>query len=195
MILTESFLRNIAKERQITSYSEKRILLENAQVFEKKQKVYDIFLSHSYLDKDLVLTIIELFNEQGFSVYVDWIEDNQLDRSSVNKNTAELLKNRMKSSKVLAYLTTNNITQSKWCPWELGYFDGLKNEKCCILPVLKYNTNSFSGQEYLGLYPYIDYESSRGNTQKEFWVTDSKDPSKYQRLSQWINGANLVVHT
>lgn len=194
MIITETFLRQTAEERRIYSFSENRILMENKILFQKKDNTYDIFLSHSYLDKELVLTLIELLNEEKFSVYVDWIEDAQLDRSTVNAVTANLLKKRMKSSKGLAYLTTENVARSQWCPWELGYFDGLKNEKCCILPILKYDTSIFNGREYLGLYPYIDYTASTGNSKKEFWVTDSKNPKKYCRLSEWLRGSNLTLH-
>ncbi len=78
------------------------------------------------MDKVQVLALVKLFNKHHFSVYVDWIEDKQLDRKDVNVKTANLLRERMKQSKCLSYLTTKNITNSKWCPWELGYFDGLK---------------------------------------------------------------------
>ncbi len=43
-------------------------------------------------------------------------------------------------------------------PWELGYFDGLRNaERISILPIessVKYD--DFVGQEYLGLYKVIE---------------------------------------
>ena len=46
------------------------------------------FFSHSYLDKTLVYAVVDLFNQAGYSVYVDWIEDQQLDRSKVTAATA-----------------------------------------------------------------------------------------------------------
>ena len=46
---------------------------------------------------------------------------------------------------------------SKWCPWELGLFDGISNGKCCILPVIKEKKDFYKGQEYLGMYPYLSY--------------------------------------
>jgi len=48
-------------------------------------------LSHSSLDKIKVLALVDLFNKAGFSVYVDWIEDTQLDRNNVTVDTAKTL--------------------------------------------------------------------------------------------------------
>jgi hypothetical protein len=44
-------------------------------------------------------------------------------------------------------------------PWELGYFDGLRNGKVGIFPLIESPGTAFLGQEYLGLYPAyeIDY--------------------------------------
>lgn len=92
----------------------------------------------------------------------------------------------MKSSKCLAYLTTQNIANSKWCPWELGYFDGLKNSKCCILPVMDYATD-FEGQEYLGLYPYLEYvDRTSYGIRSGFYICD-KNHSRFIKLKDWFN--------
>lgn len=193
MILTSSYLREQAAKRNITEYSQQRILNENAEFFKKSiTKTYDIFLSHSSLDKKQVLTLLKLFNEAGYTVYVDWIEDTQLDRNNVTKATAQVLKNRMKTSKGLSYLTTSNSTSSKWCPWELGFFDGLKDERCCILPVMDYSTYSFKGQEYLGLYPYIKYQQNTTG-KYDFWV-HNQTSDEYTVLSSWLNGTNPYKH-
>lgn len=155
MILSRSYLTQQTDRKDISEYSSKKqqIINENvnmAKRYDSAQgrtvKKYDIFLSHSSLDKKLVLTLVNLFNEAGYSVYVDWIEDTQLDRSNVNKSTAEVLQNRMSSSSGLSYVTTSNSTNSKWCPWELGYFDGKKNGRCSILPIM--DSSVFHGQEY-----------------------------------------------
>lgn len=191
MILSKSFLVQEAERRNITEYGTKReqILNENTDLFKRygfaKENTFDIFLSHSSLDKKLVLTLVNLFNEAGYSVYVDWIEDTQLDRSNVNKNTAQVLRNRMNISKGLSYVATTNSTNSKWCPWELGYFDGKKKGRCCILPIME--SQSFHGQEYLGLYPYLDYETYRGGNEYEFWV-NNQGSGEYIRLREWLEG-------
>lgn len=201
MILSQRYLKEQAEIRNISeyqSYRKQQIINENYELAEKydtttgkKVKKFDIFLSHSSLDKRLVLTLVELFNKAGYSAYVDWIEDAELDRNNVTKNTAAILKNRMNDSIGLTYIATSNATNSKWCPWELGYFDGKKNSRCSILPVVESNT--FVGQEYLGLYPYIEYEKTSGTGKYDFWVYD-QGTSKYVILRAWLEGHNPYQH-
>ena len=185
MIISKSFLISVAIDNHILNEAnQNRILYENRALNEDQN--YDIFLSHRYLDKVQVLALVHLFNREGFSVYVDWLTDGQLDRSNVDEQTADLLRKRMKSSKCLAYLTTQNIANSKWCPWELGYFDGLKNSKCCILPVMDYATD-FEGQEYLGLYPYLEYvDRTSYGIRSGFYICD-KNHSRFIKLKDWFN--------
>ena len=119
MILTREFLQSEAKQRNIYSSSQTRILNESYNLFSTKKANYDLFLSHSYLDKDLVLTLVQLFTNAGYYVYVDWIDDVQLDRNNVTVATAKFIKSRIKQCKGLSYISTSNIVSSKWCPWEL----------------------------------------------------------------------------
>lgn len=122
---------------------------------------FDIFLSHSYKDRNLILGIKAIFEKLGFSVYVDWINDRLLNRDNVTKDTAAVLQKRMRQSKSLIYATSENASQSKWMPWETGYFDGIRNRMVAILPISDEERveKSFIGQEYLGLYPYIAMDS------------------------------------
>lgn len=191
MILTETFLR----QQRVLAHShfdsqETRILNENQQIFKKTQK-YDLFISHSYSDKSLILGLVELFNKAGHSVYVDWIDDPYLDRNAVNPKTAALLRTRMDACRGLAYIATTNTIVSKWCPWELGYADGAKNGRCVILPVLKSDSNFYRGQEYLGLYPYIDYAQIEDQGNYVFWVNDPVEKDKYILLEEWLSGVEL----
>lgn len=198
MILNEQFLYNHARKNGVVTESAAKDVLMHSetdlQMF-AAEKGYDIFLSHSYLDKKLVYALVDLFNAAGFSVYVDWLHDKQLDRSTVTAETADLLRKRMKGSKGLAYISTSNIVNSKWCPWELGYFDALKKSRCCILPVLKETASTYKGQEYLGLYPYIDYTKSDKSDKYTFWINDPKNPIKYVSLAGWLNGKEPTIHT
>lgn len=193
MIISPNFLDSIVQKNNITEYSQKSILLENQNYFFESGdfpdgRSYDIFLSHRYLDKVQVLALVKLFNKHHFSVYVDWIDDRQLNRKDVNAQTAELLRKRMKQSKCLSYLTTKNITHSKWCPWELGYFDGLKQSKCCILPVMEYNSR-FDGQEYLGLYPYLEYASFAEVDYGCYFYICNPKRTRFIKLRDWLKGS------
>jgi len=116
---------------------------------------FDVFLSHSIADAEIVLGIKQLLEESGLKVYVDWVEDAQLDRRAVTKESAAVLRQRMRQSKSLIYLSSENSSSSKWMPWELGYFDGFKPDGVAIMPVLDSPTDAFRGQEYLGLYPIV----------------------------------------
>lgn len=114
---------------------------------------FDIFLSHSFHDAEVIAGVAQLIEQEGKTVYVDWRDDPQLDRSRVTPQTAKLLRQRMAHCAFLLYATSPNATASRWMPWELGYFDGLRGAKIGILPLLATSTQTWVGQEYLGLYP------------------------------------------
>lgn len=157
---------------------EAKKLLEHASKSFSEYRDYDIFLSHSSLDARAVLGLKLHLEEMGCSVYVDWIEDRQLDRSKVNRQTADLLRKRMMRCTSLFYATSDNSEKSRWMPWELGYFDGIKG-KVAILPILNNSTdNRYNGQEYLGLYPYVTKSNS------ELFIHNST--YEYQSLSRWL---------
>lgn len=117
---------------------------------------YDIFLSHSFRDATLILGVRAILERSGKRVYVDWIDDPQLDRSRVTSQTAAKLRLRMDDCDSLVYAATPSATTSKWMPWELGYFDGRKGpEAVAILPLVNRVGESI-GQEYLELYPKVE---------------------------------------
>lgn len=131
-----------------------RILKESVTAVTAADR-FDVFLSHSIVDAEIVLGIKQLLEESGFKVYVDWVEDAQLDRRAVTKETAAVLRQRMMQSQSLIYLSSDNSSTSKWMPWELGFFDGFKPGGVAIMPILDNPTDTFRGQEYLGLYPIV----------------------------------------
>lgn len=147
---------------------------------------YDIFLSHSSLDAEIVSSIKHhIETVMGFTVYVYWINDPSL-TSAVTKANAQIIKSRMNACKSLIYAFTDNSIKSKWMPWELGYFDGKKN-KVAILPIsaAENSSDSYTGQEYLGLYPYITKNVSNLSPKKEIlWVHDAVDA--YVTFKGWL---------
>lgn len=171
----------LLKESDLRKYRTTKIVagLESYSAKNLDYKKFDIFLSHSYSDKDLIYGVKYFLEDNGLSVYVDWINEQELDRSSVDVETAETLRKRMSQCQSLLFVTSLNSTTSKWMPWECGYFDGI-NGKIAIFPIVKSDENSFSGQEYLGLYPYIDV------TLSTIWVNSVK--SGYCSIKDWLNG-------
>ncbi len=118
---------------------------------------FDVFLSHSFEDADVIGGIKTLIEDEGLSVYVDWVADPQLDRSGVTAATASMLRQRMRHCRFLLYASSRASSTSKWMPWELGYFDGFQPNHVGIMPIVQFASATFQGQEYLGLYPTYEY--------------------------------------
>jgi hypothetical protein len=73
-------------------------------------------------------------------------------------------------------------------PWELGYFDGLRGA-VSVLPVAKNENEGFKGQEFLGLYPYIDHIELRSlyvNRGEAPPSTIGKTVDNYTTLKDWL---------
>lgn len=190
-LFTESAIRQRAQAEVGKTGLKKaaQLVMESTASF-SSQKAYDIFLSHSIRDADLILGMKGTLEDLGYTVYVDWIEDPNLDRSKVTPATADKLRVRMNSSKSLFYVTTANADASLWMPWECGFFDG-KREKVAIVPIQKSsNNNSYSGQEYLGLYPYVVKDMSKGG--KEMLYIQNGN-SKYIDYDSWVKIPNSTI--
>lgn len=168
-------------------------IFEKAAVETAEGKTFDIFLSHSYSDKEWIEGLKQIIEEIGFSVYVDWIHDSHLDRSKVNKESADLLRKRMRQCGSLFFVTSKISPESKWMPWELGYFDAFK-QRVAILPLVDQPTteNQYAGQEYLGLYPYVTKAKAQRETKETLWVRESE--KKYVWFGSWLKGENPSDH-
>lgn len=175
-------------------------LSDSAQILIKEAADYatsrdhDIFLSHSYVDADLVLRLKRAIEQLGFSIYVDWIEDPHLDRHNVVPATADFIRKRIDSCSCLLYVSTTNSPNSKWMPWELGYSDGKKKGKTAILPILSSSTSteSYQGQEYLGLYYYIARGTIINTNNDTLWV--HRDANTYVLFKNWLAGKLPIAH-
>lgn len=184
---TKDYLRNLGERR----FTER--IVESFSSQNKELLKFDIFLSHSYRDKEYVKGLYFDLEDKGYSVYVDWIIDPHLSRTNVTKQTAELIRQRMKQSKTLVYATSENASTSKWMPWELGFADGDKGN-CSILPIMNSSHASFKGQEFLSIYPYITLNRIKGSLSNEefLWVRESE--SKYVQMKRWKEGAKPTIH-
>jgi TIR domain len=171
------------RERSIKkSLPEKEVLLtESSRIHQK----FDIFLSHSFLDKDEVEGLYLILTGMGYSVYVDWIIDPNLDRKNVTKETAELIRKRMKSSTSLLFAISDKAEMSKWMPWELGFVDG-NTSQCAIFPVSREQAapSTFKRSEYLLLYPYI--KKAAVDYLPEIFVIESSN--YYAPFEKWVRG-------
>lgn len=159
--------------------------INEQKTFSATTKTYDIFLSHSSSDAGLVAGLKLELEDLGYTVYVDWIEDPKLSRANVTKETALVLQARMKQCKALLYAFSENASNSKWMPWELGYFDGIKGT-VAVLPISKTAKSSFKGSEYLGIYYYIEIATTQNTKQHALWVCETA--TKYVSYEQWLGG-------
>jgi len=160
-IITKSqVLRYATRDTLARADSADHILKEEAFT---KRASYDVFLSHSYEDRQIILGVKRFIEGKGYSVFVDWIDEPLLNRNKVNKTTAAKLRSYMDISRCLIYAYSPNIGNSKWCPWELGYFDGKKG-RAYVMPIVDDSSESYTGVEYVGLYPTVTEERARDQT-------------------------------
>jgi hypothetical protein len=188
-LLRHADLRQLAAQRgrgvQLRDSGQE--LLKESRTF-SADKTFDVFLSHSYADVTVssadLLGLKFFMEDLGVSVYVDWIEDTALDRSQVSPATAATLKTRMRSCKSLLFAVSARTADSKWMPWELGFFDG-SQKPVAIAPLVEGVERVFQGQEYLGLYPYVSVEKTDFGASM-LWVETA--PKDYVPLRDWIDG-------
>ena len=85
---------------------------------------YDIFLSHSSADGDLVARIRSELADLEYSVFLDSEALPELKPEQVTRDTAQALRDAMRKCSSLLYLISEQSAESRWMPWELGFFDG-----------------------------------------------------------------------
>jgi hypothetical protein len=104
----------------------------------ESQKKYNIFISHSYLDKDLVKSTKNALNLQNLSCYYDWTSDQDfLKRTLISDYTKEVLKKRIEQSEIFLLLLTHNVIAedkiiSEWIDMEIEHAKSLGKKILCI---------------------------------------------------------------
>lgn len=146
-------------------------------------RLYDIFLSHSSKDKELIAGLKLILEDLGYSVYVDW-NDDALDPNVVSPETAKILRERMKQCKSLVYAFSENASNSKWMPWELGYFDALKNSRVAVLPISQTAKYAYRGSEFVGVYYIVQINQVLNSNEKALWIHKGED---YVNFKLWLN--------
>lgn len=181
-IFTSNYLKSVSKDRTMNE----SVTLSGQQ--SRSHTRFDIFLCHSYLDKEEVEGLYLVLTRLGLNVYVDWIIDPHLDRSNVTKESAELVRKRLRSSSSLLLATSHNAEVSKWVPWELGYVDG-NTQQCALVPVSKDNVNrsTFHRSEYLKLYPIIEKPNDLSTFSDRLFTVE--DTYNYVDFQSWLKGS------
>lgn len=105
----------------------------------QNKKSFDVFISHSYLDSELVKIIKDELNKHSITIYCDWTSDNDfLRRNSANEYTKLVLKKRIEQSKIILFIQTKNSISnenhylSEWIKMEISHAISLSKPVCCI---------------------------------------------------------------
>ncbi len=116
-----------------------------------------IFLSHKHSESEILKKVVRLIKNCGADVYIDWMDEG-MPQSTCGK-TAIRIKDKIKSCDKFILIGTEGAISSKWCNWELGIGDVRKHDDfaLAVLPI-KEDYKDYSGNEYLELYPTIQYQ-------------------------------------
>lgn len=187
-LLTEAEVR--ARAGQITTLR-KRAAREVLAEAAPTEASFDVFLSHSSNEpEEILLGIKGYLNDAGLSVYVDKYTDPQLSPDEVTPATAETLRERLRASKSLLYVYSRHSKLSRWMPWEAGFMDGA-GRRVGIAPVVETIRSTFDGEQYLGLYPYLDRATIKGRDTWALWI--NRGVSEYTQYPDWIRGKTEIT--
>lgn len=123
---------------------------QRAQAFGQKKG----FLCHSHKDRDLALGLQQWLKEQGMDVYIDW-QDSSMPETP-DGTTAARIRSVIRGADVFLFLATHDSMLSRWCPWELGFADGVKQSDQIAVIATRDTSGNYFGNEYLQLYRRID---------------------------------------
>lgn len=161
---------------------------------ESKTGNITVFLSHKHDEIEELDGVISLLKSFGVHVYVDW-QDDEMPKNT-NGATARLIKRKIKENKKFILLATEAAIASKWCNWELGFGDSQKYiENMAVFPLRNSFGTSYSGSEYLAIYPAIEYLNGKNKTvggmyiPKGYYVLDPPDKQghrSFKTLKEWL---------
>lgn len=161
MIFERGFFRNTAVNENVVGASLKEIRNFSAKSASKLKP--NVFLSHKHDDIDDLKGVIGELENHGAKVYIDSM-DNKMPEQTCG-DTAVRIKEVIKFCDKFILLATDKAIESYWCNWELGFGDTHKYvNNIALLPIKEKGSYDFKykGNEYLQIYPQIDYENGLG---------------------------------
>ena len=90
-------------------------------------------------------------------MYVDWRDQSMPARPT--RETAARIEEEIRRATFFLLLATANSMASRWCPWEIGYADGVKQLDMILVVPTTTGATAY-GNEYLELYRHIDLAST-----------------------------------
>ena len=179
--MVEYITRDIIR-RKVGPLAEEASIVRKA---ESRSPVGSTFLSHSTKDAGLLPGVVAILEAHGASVYVD--KKDETLPPTTNRETAKILRNRIKQCKKFILFTTKNSKDSRWMPWELGLADGFRQmPNVTIFPeVDAAHDYQWSEREYLGVYDRIVYGMHKNYANPVFMVWDQEENTATE-LSVWL---------
>lgn len=111
-----------------------------------------VFLSHKHDEVEDFKNAIALLKGRGV-VYVNWMDEAM--PKTTSGITANKLKKKISENRKFILLATEKAINLKWCNWELGLGDAEKYIDHIALLVVKDDYGTWTGNEYLQIYPVI----------------------------------------
>ena len=170
-----------ARQSQLLTEEKRRIMVQAAT----RSSVGATFLSHSSRDVELLPGVIKLLEGHGATVYIDKKDPDLPPFTS--RETAAVLRQRIRQSKKFILFATSTSKDSRWMPWELGLSDGLKGAaETAVLPAVDTVTDTkWTEREYLGTYNRVVFGKLSGYPE-DVWMVWNQEKDTATRLSDWL---------
>lgn len=146
--------------------------------------MYDVFLSHSSLDKsDIVAPLVDQLSKNGLLV---WYDNNEINKGEIIK---EKIISGINESVVFVAVITNNFFQSNWASLELGLLESISPNN--LIPIISKNVKSIASQRYPFLFDhnYIEFNDQLDNVVKE--LSNAVNRIKQESGLWHVNKTNL----
>lgn len=151
MILTKAQLYSFSGVDRLT---EARL---ETRYFSAQDANVRVFLSHKHTDKKELFAVKKILEEIGVKPYVDWMDSTL--PSVTSAVTADAIKRKIRQCNKFVFVATDAAIISPWCNWEIGFSDACKYDSGSMaLFGISNNDGTWKGNEYMRLYPTIEYE-------------------------------------
>ena len=176
MIITESLLRSLTPQVGVVNEARSQI-----RCFSAYYRNLSVFLSHKHNELEHLERVRSVLERLHTAVYVDWADPEM--QHPTDRKTAKALKDKIKKYDKFIFIASDAAIHSGWCNWEVGYGDAQKydTDKIAIFPI-KQDNRIWEGNEYLQLYPSIEYNTII----KVFYVKYYFDNNKIVPLFDWL---------
>ena len=119
------------------SFDDLFLLINQTNSFERK-KQFHFFISHNKNDRSCASKIRKLINDKGYDCYFCWISD---DKDGISAHLGEILELRIKQSRAVIKIDSENHRNSAWCRYEIE--KSIENHKQVYAYVMGEDINQF----------------------------------------------------